>query len=526
MGDEMDGMDETLVPSDYTRSGMITDDDLREILVLPVPEDCRLTCVLDCCHSGTLLDLPYKVKISPDGSSAECNKKAPGQHKGRRAPGDIVMISGCMDDQTSADIGAGAAGNAKAAGAMTTAFKNVVGKNKSISTFKMLLQMRQFLKQRGFTQVPQVSSEQFLDLTDPFLPEAKAAQAASVPAPVQTRPPNRRGLTIGINYLNMTQGRLAGCINDSDTIIGLMKEFFGYQDNEICRLRDDRNDMMPTRANMIQAMKWLVEGCEPGDEMFFHYSGHGGQTRDNDGDEISGMDNTLIPCDFRQAGQIIDDEIFNILVRDLPAGSRMWVILDCCHSGTALDLQYKVKLSPDGRKAQFTKAGKRHGAPPANANVIMISGCKDDQTSADIQGGSLSKKAAGAMTTALRHCLQADITCEDLIKSMRQFIKRNGFAQVPQLSSEQFVKLDSSFVNYEGKKNSMRGLSLKPGKRNKFGTRDLPGNFSSGGVSAPAAMNQGAMMDRLQQLEGEMAALRAQQLSPMASGGQNGFQRF
>jgi len=61
-GDEKDGKDETLVPLDYASKGQITDDMIFEHLVLKVPEDCQLTVLMDCCHSGTIFDLPYMVE--------------------------------------------------------------------------------------------------------------------------------------------------------------------------------------------------------------------------------------------------------------------------------------------------------------------------------------------------------------------------------------------------------------------------------------------------------------------------------
>ena len=113
---------------------------------------------------------------------------------------------------------------------------------------------------------------------------------------------------------------------------------------------------MPTRSNMLSAFRWLTEGAGPSDELFFHYSGHGGQTEDRTGDEADGMDETIMPCDFQTAGQITDDYLYGALVTTLPAGCMMWVILDCCHSGTALDLRHKVKIHPDG-SASFAEVG-------------------------------------------------------------------------------------------------------------------------------------------------------------------------
>lgn len=69
-------------------------------------------------------------------------------------------------------------------------------------------------------------------------------------------------------------------------------------------------------------------------------SGHGGQTKDLDGDEEDGYDEVIYPADFRQTGHITDDEMHRIMVRPLQAGVRLTAIFDSCHSGTALDLPY------------------------------------------------------------------------------------------------------------------------------------------------------------------------------------------
>jgi metacaspase-1 len=54
-------------------------------------------------------------------------------------------------------------------------------------------------------------------------------------------------------------------------------------------------------------MHWLVEGAQPHDSLFFHYSGHGGQTPDLDGDEDDGFDEVIFPVDYQTTGHIVDD---------------------------------------------------------------------------------------------------------------------------------------------------------------------------------------------------------------------------
>src|SRR6185437_3196021 len=85
---------------------------------------------------------------------------------------------------------------------------------------------------------------------------------------------------------------------------------------------------------------WLVKDARPNDSLFFHYSGHGGQTPDLDGDEEDGYDEVIYPVDFRTNGHIVDDEMHRIMVKTLAPGVRLTAIFDSCHSGSALDLPY------------------------------------------------------------------------------------------------------------------------------------------------------------------------------------------
>lgn len=68
--------------------------------------------------------------------------------------------------------------------------------------------------------------------------------------------------------------------------------------------------------------------------------GHGGQIPDEDGDEEDGYDEILIPGDYKESGQIVDDWIYSEFVSKVKAGVHVVAIVDCCHSGTAMDLPY------------------------------------------------------------------------------------------------------------------------------------------------------------------------------------------
>lgn len=151
----------------------------------------------------------------------------------------------------------------------------------------------------------------------------------------------RKALLIGINYFGQ-RGQLRGCINDVKNMSTYLNEYFGYKREDMVTLTDDQQNPMsqPTKANILRAMHWLIKDARPNDSLFFHYSGHGGQTKDLDGDEDDGYDEVIYPVDFRTAGHIVDDEMHRIMVQSLQPGVRLTAIFDSCHSGSALDLPY------------------------------------------------------------------------------------------------------------------------------------------------------------------------------------------
>lgn len=101
---------------------------------------------------------------------------------------------------------------------------------------------------------------------------------------------------------------------------------------------------IPTKRNIRKAMRWLVEGNRAKDSLVFHFSGHGSQQKDYNGDEIDGQDEALCPLDHETEGKIIDDEINRILVRPLVHGAKLHAVIDACNSGTVLDLSFVCRM--------------------------------------------------------------------------------------------------------------------------------------------------------------------------------------
>merc|ERR1712125_219427 len=106
---------------------------------------------MDCCHSGTGMDLPF-VWHKKSGWTEETNPFF--------SPGDVQLFSGCEDDETSADFKTlyGASG-----GAMTTAWCDVLRKEASITYPELMAKLKAQLRRRGFQQSPVLSSTQHFD---------------------------------------------------------------------------------------------------------------------------------------------------------------------------------------------------------------------------------------------------------------------------------------------------------------------------------------------------------------------------
>jgi hypothetical protein len=223
----------------------------------------------------------------------------------------------------------------------------------------------------------------------------------------------RKALLVGINYIG-TRNRLNGCINDINNIGAYL---FSVRKYNSFIVMTDYSAQKPTRSNILAGFAALLKGVVAGDELWFHYSGHGSLTRDANGDEESGKDSCICPLDFARYGFITDDIIRNNLALLVPKGVRLYIVLDACHSGTGCDLRYKYDdssyltnkkapvpsryIATDWSLQQTNYEFKRYNK--TNGEVFCISGCQDNQTSADAY---MNGQAAGALTYLLLTCLR------------------------------------------------------------------------------------------------------------------------
>ncbi len=243
-----------------------------------------------------------------------------------------------------------------------------------------------------------------------------------IPPPIVIDTAIKKALLIGINYIG-TPYELNGCIND---ITNISNRLVGFQ--SVTQITD-YTTTKPTKLNIINELVKLLIDAVAGDFLVFSFSGHGSQVIDRNGDEYDGKDEGIFTLDGML---IIDDEINAIITKNLKPNVTLFMLFDCCHSGTILDLKYNYLNYMENSKN-----------PETTGNVIMISGCRDEQTSGELY---ISGKVQGAMTRVLLDTIQPNITWRQLITSMCSSLSTMNLIQIPKLSSGKFIDIDSKFI--------------------------------------------------------------------------------
>ena len=258
-----------------------------------------------------------------------------------------------------------------------------------------------------------------------------------------------RALLAGIN--SYPGSPLRGCLNDISDMASFLTACCGFSRESIRMIADSR----ATKKAIIDRLGWLLTGIQPGDRVLFHYSGHGVQlpTRNRQG-EVDGLDEAICPYDFDWTDEhTIRDKDFEQIFSVIPPGVEFLWISDSCHSG---DLQREM-FSPDHSKKtivppididwrlqtakskQIQASGLQRTA--TRLNLALISGCKDNQTSAD---ALINNRYNGALTYYLLEELKKQdglsIPLTELITRVNEVLDEEGFSQDPQLAGSRAIE--------------------------------------------------------------------------------------
>lgn len=299
--------------------------------------------------------------------------------------------------------------------------------------------------------------------------------------------PRRRAVLVGCNYASTPSASLQGCINDASCLRHLLISRFGFLDQDIVLLLDTSPypSQWPTRANILWHASSLSSGARSGDSLFFSFSGHGAQVPDQSGvseekeeefffcsfvffspffffilrgvfyqltfslsfslhplpfplssllsplqDEADGLSETICPCDFQDTsgsgGMILDDELNFALVRPLPAGAKLHSLLDCCHSGSTLNLEFRAKArdGPIYWKQEYEWQPRTYKGS-AGGLIVGISASRDKQVAADTSQLAAGGSHTGAATFTFIQSIEAygtSLSYEALLRNMKSVL--------------------------------------------------------------------------------------------------------
>jgi hypothetical protein len=261
-------------------------------------------------------------------------------------------------------------------------------------------------------------------------------------------------LLIGINtYPHFeTRRQLGGCLNDVQIMKDALMRRFGFQEDRITVLRN----MEATRAAILAAFEDLVHRADKNDNIVVHFSGHGSQKPDKEGDEPDGWDETLVPCDSGRAPytnrDITDDEIHEWLKRLMSRTHYVTLIIDCCNSGTILREGRVRGLPREEREASERASPARSGPVFRDAWVgtksflregeqcVLFAACRSNEFANEILVGDPPLVPHGALTYYLVQELMSPefqgATYTEVFERLRPKLTGKCEAQHPQLEGE------------------------------------------------------------------------------------------
>lgn len=279
-----------------------------------------------------------------------------------------------------------------------------------------------------------------------------------------------RALIVGITYRDFAEyiSYLPGAKTDVGEVFCLLVGQFGFNPDNIRVMSDEvpkkgeRYVEIPTKANIMEGMRWLREGAQSGDSLFFYFAGHGHLLHDFSGDELdSEYDQCLTPIDWKTAGYLEDDSIYEWLITRIPYGARLTCLIDACTSGTVCDLPFLYTFNRGSRREPEPPMPPRRVMAPGQrvGESVLFAGSADLQKAADIRKPSRSSNESyGLMTRAfidaVMHLLKEQAagiprTFANLVHSVSQRVQYIGrmegleIIQEPQFSSSHKMDVDS-----------------------------------------------------------------------------------
>jgi len=262
-----------------------------------------------------------------------------------------------------------------------------------------------------------------------------------------------KALLVGINKYPDPRNELRGCVNDIlDMEYFIVEKSKVYPKENIKKLTDKQ----ATKKGILTQLKWLIDDAEPGDQLLFHYSGHGAQAPTLHAPlEKDGLDEIICPYDFDGTNNTsLRDKEFAQLFATIPKGVHFVWISDSCHAEDLSRDSFKIDelvTNSDYKNYRFF-TGPPHYEQVVNyeeeqkgditiggiapiispLNGALLSACQSHELSADT---FINNRFIGAFT----HYLIENLNKYSGNKNMRSIIglvnkdlEKNGYDQNPQ----------------------------------------------------------------------------------------------
>lgn len=238
----------------------------------------------------------------------------------------------------------------------------------------------------------------------------------------------KKALVIGINYNTNEPSNddLRGCVNDCNNIQDYLQNNCFFRKDQITVL----TDADATRNNIMNQLDEMVTFAHNNvlSELWLSYSGHGSQI--NGGNENDGKNEVLCPVDYLTKGIINDDYLKTHFLQKLPKTTKLFIIMDCCHSGSNMDLTYAIEngVIVDRNESNI------------DASVIKLSGCLDSQVSMDVYNRNMNE-FQGAFTDAfVNNNGMSEVS--ELVNNINTYLQTKKYTQISQLSFSKKELLD------------------------------------------------------------------------------------
>lgn len=243
---------------------------------------------------------------------------------------------------------------------------------------------------------------------------------------------------------NVMTNDLRGAVNDVNEMKNILVTLYGVPEANVKVVTDGAAN----EQGFVDGMKWLIQSAKPGDQVIFHYSGHGGQIKvEKSAEDPDGLDEVIVLADDK----LVPDDLFGKIAKSLASkGVHATLLFDSCHSGgmsrDAGDRVFRTKSLDlaKSKRAKSVQAAALNGLQAQARGIVTGTGqekgsyaflfaSKEDQTSSDVSFKNNVKPAHGIFTLVMSMALKdkPEFGLDALEALVVDVLKELKYSQIP-----------------------------------------------------------------------------------------------